>query len=164
MNKKKLRKRLFVDPGVQGALIARVVMYWVFCMIGICFIRATLSAALRATNVDVGPWTVPLLPELLATLFFVPIVVHDILKTSNRFVGPVFRIRRCMRELAQGKEVAPLHFRDGDLWQDVATDFNGVLARVQRAEWPNCETSDVDENDGFDAVETEEELHVGGGV
>ena len=160
MDKKKLRKRLFVDHGVQGALVARVAMYWVFCMISVGFIRAIVSAALRATHVEVGVWSLPFLPEVLASLFFVPIVVHDILKTSNRFVGPVFRLRRCMNELAQGNEVAPLHFRDGDLWQDVANDFNGVLARLERAEQASVQSSGSEETVDFDAGETEEELPV----
>lgn len=164
MDKKKLRKRLFVDHGVQGALIARVVMYWVFCMISVGFIRAILMAALRATHVEVGAWSVPMLPELLASLFFAPIVIYDILKTSNRFVGPIFRLRRCMTELAEGKEVEPLHFRDGDLWQEVADGFNGVLTRIQQPETPQAETPANDEQEAFNTIDAEEEVPIAGGA
>ena len=34
-DKKALRKRFFVDPKVQGALIARVILYWIVCMLGV---------------------------------------------------------------------------------------------------------------------------------
>ena len=34
-DKKALRKHFFVDSKVQGALIARVVLYWVVCLITI---------------------------------------------------------------------------------------------------------------------------------
>ena len=35
INKKSLRKQLFVDPKVQGALVGRVMLYWVTCLVGI---------------------------------------------------------------------------------------------------------------------------------
>ena len=34
-NKKQLRKHLFIDPKVQGALVLRTVLYWVVCLMTI---------------------------------------------------------------------------------------------------------------------------------
>ena len=37
-----------------------------------------------------------------------PIVMMDVLRLSNRFVGPVKRLREGLKDLAQGKQVKPL--------------------------------------------------------
>ena len=49
---------------------------------------------------------------------------------SNRFVGPIYRLRRSMRSLANGEEVDPVFLRDGDYWFDFAEDFNRVAAEM----------------------------------
>jgi hypothetical protein len=72
-------------------------------------------------------------PTLLAVLALAPIFVLDLCKLSNRFVGPVLRLRRGMRDLAEGRTVSPIHFRKGDFWQDLGTDFNQVVECVQAA-------------------------------
>ncbi len=73
-------------------------------------------------------------PIILTSLVLVPLVMLDVVATSNRFVGPLFRMRRSMRELASGQPVEPIHFREKDFWKDVANEFNLVLARVQELE------------------------------
>jgi len=40
------------------------------------------------------------------------------------------RVRRAMSSLAQGDEVAPIQFRNGDFWKEFATDFNRVIERL----------------------------------
>ena len=52
-------------------------------------------------------------------------------RVTNRFAGPIFRLRRSMRELADGEHVEPVHLRKGDYWQDVADQFNRVIQRVE---------------------------------
>jgi hypothetical protein len=39
-------------------------------------------------------------------------------------------LRRSMRELANGKDVDPIEFRDADFWPEVAQEFNAVRARM----------------------------------
>ena len=38
-----------------------------------------------------------------------------------------------MQELADGKRVKPIHFRDGDYWQDLADSFNAIAARMDES-------------------------------
>jgi hypothetical protein len=73
-------------------------------------------------------------PALIASLVLLPLVVMDIVRLSNRFVGPLVRLRRGMRALARGEAVQPIQFRQGDFWQDFAEEFNGVVARMQALE------------------------------
>jgi hypothetical protein len=132
---KHLRKHLFVDPKVQGALALRVVLYWVVCLM-------TITLMLLCWQVLTGPVR-PFLthldnvwfhsgPALIASLLLLPLVIVDVLRLSNRFVGPVLRLRRSMRQLARGESVEPLDFRNGDFWHDFADEFNAVVARVQQ--------------------------------
>ena len=73
-------------------------------------------------------------PTVLAVLVLAPIFLRDLCKLTNRFAGPLVRLRRAMKDLADGREVAPIHFREGDFWQDLADDFNRAAERVQSVE------------------------------
>lgn len=131
------RKQLFVDPKVQGALVFRVVTYWVVCV-------ATMAIMLLCWRMLTGPARLPYThlddmwfhfgPALIASFILLPVVIYDIVRISNRFTGPLFRLRRCMRDLAEGKDVEPIRFRGSDFWQDLAKDFNAVVRRVHAAE------------------------------
>jgi hypothetical protein len=132
--KEPLRKQLFVDPKVQGALVYRVILYWVFCLIAMGLMLLswrilTGPARLFYTQID-DMWYFHG-PALVASLLLLPLVVIDIIRVSNRFTGPLLRLRRSMRGLASGERVEPLYFREGDFWKDFADEFNEVIARVQ---------------------------------
>ncbi len=133
-DKKALRKQLFVDPKVQGALVARVVLYWAVCLITItlmllCWRIVTGPARMFYTHFN-DMWFF-YGPALIASFVLLPLVIVDIIRLSNRFTGPLLRLRRSMRELARGEHVEPIEFRDNDFWHDIATEFNAVLHRVQ---------------------------------
>jgi len=67
----------------------------------------------------------------IATVFLLPLVLFDIAKLSNRFVGPMIRLRRALRDMANGEPIRLIHFRAGDYWSEVADEFNAVATRVQ---------------------------------
>jgi hypothetical protein len=128
------RRTIFlVDREVQGSLMLRVASYWLFCLLSI-------SLMVLCWNVYTGPpqrfitLAADLYhryaPALVASLILLPIVMMDVLRMSNRFVGPVVRLRMAMRELAEGRPAQPLSFRDNDFWRDMATDFNQAAARI----------------------------------
>jgi hypothetical protein len=153
------RKRLFVDPRVQGALVMRVIVYWLLCLITItlmllCWRILTGPARMFYTHFD-DMWFF-YGPAAIASLLLLPLVVMDVLRLSNRFAGPMLRLRRAMRDLARGQPVEPIEFRGGDFWQDFAQDFNAVAARVQG--FPNAEPSDAD----LPASDAQEELVAAG--
>lgn len=133
-NPKALRKQLFVDSKVQGALAVRVVLYWAVCLLTILlmllFWRIVTGPA-RPVSMHFADMWFFYGPPAVASLLLLPLVIVDIVRLSNRFTGPLLRLRRSMRALARGEHVAPIEFRDGDFWQDFAEEFNQVLARVQ---------------------------------
>ena len=145
---KSLRKRLFVDPKVQGALVGRVILYWVVCLITItlmliCWRIVTGPARPFYTHFD-DLWFFHG-PAVIASFLLLPLVVVDIVRVSNRFAGPMLRLRRSMRALARGEYVEPLEFRDADYWHEFADDFNAVLKRVQQQGPPPAEKRDEQE-------------------
>lgn len=131
MSSKFKRKKLWVDPKVQGALLVRVLAYWVSCLLTVALLgRVTTGVAKIFPGMDDQTW-LPYMPAILASAFFLPLVVQDTLRVSNRFVGPMFRLRRSVRQLAAGEKVKKVYFRDGDMWQEFADEFNALLDRLE---------------------------------
>lgn len=127
------RKKKFVDPQVQGALIRRLVYHW-FAFIAVsavvAFFLQVLSNPFRPmqTHLQQLWWTHG--PFLLVMVFMLPVFVVDTIKLSHRFAGPIYRLRQSIRTIAQGGEHRPLKFRDFDFWQGLAQDFNIMVDRL----------------------------------
>ena len=130
------RKRLFIDPKVQGILLLRIVLYWFLCTVTVslmllCWNAAQWSVAPLVDHASGDRLWAEYGSVALAALLLLPVLLADAILTSNRFAGPLYRVRRSMRELAAGSEVKPIQFRENDLWQEVAKEFNAVLAYVE---------------------------------
>ncbi len=128
------RRQLFVDPKVQGALILRVVLYWVICVVTITLMLLCwriLTGPARPFYVHFDEMWFHFGPALVASFLLLPLMIYDVVQISNRFCGPLFRLRRCVRALARGEYVAPISFRDGDFWPEFAQEFNALLVRLE---------------------------------
>jgi hypothetical protein len=131
------RRQLFVDPKVQGALILRLLGYWavtILTTIAMVFCWRVAISAPQPLSAHFGDMSVFFGPALVASLLLAPLIVVDCVRSSNRFAGPLYRMRRCMRDLVEGVPVPPVNLRDGDFWADVADEFNAVSAKLQRLE------------------------------
>lgn len=124
------RRRHFIDGHVQGALCKRIFMHW-------CLFFVIVMLAISGIQVLLGNPAQPLsqrVSQQMGQIFFFAVVLAsllpafmlDTIRFSNRFVGPIARLRRSMRELAQNGETAKLQFRNADYWGDVANEFNAV--------------------------------------
>lgn len=69
-------------------------------------------------------------PALVASALLLPLVIMDVLRFTNRMIGPLLRVRRSMRALARGEYVEPIEFRGADYWKEIADEFNAVRQRV----------------------------------
>jgi len=132
-NTKYERKHFFVDPKVQGWLIFRVVLYWIVCLSTIillllCWRIITGPARIFYTHFD-DMWF-HYGPALVASFVVLPLVIIDLIRFSNRFVGPMLRLKRSMRQLARGEDVDPIEFRDSDFWQELANEFNTIRMKI----------------------------------
>ena len=129
------RRQLFVDRQVQGTLLVRIAAYWCFSVLAICLITLCVQAITYPDRpfLEYFAFTeffVQYGPLILTSAILVPLIMFDVVAVSNRFVGPLMRMRRSMRGLAAGDHVEPIYFREKDYWQDVAQEFNLVVARV----------------------------------
>jgi hypothetical protein len=136
------RKRLFIDPKVQGPLLTRVVAYW-------CFYFLVITEVLMCWDIATGPkgpffshFRFDLLWEqhstvVIASLIVLPVLLWDVLHVSNRLVGPVYRMRRSLRAMAAGEFVAPIQVRKGDFGAEMADEINAVAAYLDRLK-PNA--------------------------
>jgi hypothetical protein len=131
---KNRRKRSLVDPTVQGGLVLRIIVYWVVFMTDVVLALMfwwLLASPVRDFNPCLGEMWSTYAPVVVVSIFLLPLGILDTIRFSNRFVGPLVRLRRSMRQLASGEAVAPIKFRRSDYWQELADEFNAVLERVQ---------------------------------
>jgi len=140
------RKKTYVDPQVQGSLVKRLVLHWVgfFAVASlIAFALQVLANPFRSFEGHLEQlwWTHG--PFLLVMFFLLPVFVLDTVRLSNRFAGPIYRLRKTIRSIAQGEPVRPLKFRDFDYWQGLATDFNQMVDQLTRSD---AATGEVDEH------------------
>lgn len=134
---KNKRKKHFVDRSVQGAILLRLVMHWgLFIVTAAAFLYFVelLTGAPHEAGKNLAARHGP---TVLAVLVLAPIFLRDLCKLTNRFAGPMVRLRRAMHDLAEGRKVAPVQLRDGDFWKEFAVDFNRVVERVQNPKHKN---------------------------
>ena len=150
MNKKNRRRKLFVEPRMQGLLVFKVLLYWVNGFLTIGLLLAVWSVFVdrptTSTQLFANMWN-SVGPALVASLFLMPLIVMDCIRWSNRYAGPMVRLHKALQELAEGNDVQPLKFRKGDLWFEMATEFNRIAQRVQTAsdsQASQAEHSEVD--------------------
>jgi methyl-accepting chemotaxis protein len=128
------RKQLFVDPQVQGALVARIVGYWLSCLLTVIVMVVNWRIVTESDKL----WHQQLAdiwrsmgPAFVVALVLLPIALYDIVRLSNRVVGPLVRLRAGLRALARGERLQAIRFRDGDFFGELAEEFNAVLARLE---------------------------------
>jgi hypothetical protein len=127
------RKKKYIDTDVQGALTRRLIWHWcVFVVVAgvAAYLLQVLSNPFQPQLEHVKElwWTHG--PFLVVLLFLLPVFVVDTVKLSHRFAGPIYNLRRAMREVAQGKPPRKLKFRDNDFWQGLSDDYNAMLTRL----------------------------------
>ena len=127
------RRRFLVEKRVQGALGLRIAYHWLIFLV----VTTVFTTMLRVLgNLDQGSFTnavwealgEQIVPTVVILSLF-PWFLYDALKLSNRFAGPIVRLRTAIRELT-GSESNPISFRKGDFWAEVAADYNTLRDRV----------------------------------
>ncbi len=127
------RQRIWVDRDVQGVLIGRVILYWgiglAYLGLGSVFSQYyqnpqwTWQEHASTLFAQVWPW----IPSLV---LFMPLVVFDVVRMSNLFVGPVHRLRKHLVELKNDPQCEPLTFRPDDYWQNLLKPMNDLQVEI----------------------------------
>ncbi|TWU51959.1 hypothetical protein [Rubripirellula reticaptiva] len=137
------RSRILVDPKVQWTIAGRLAGHWTMflvCLVAISTLVRVIFTAGDQPLLD-SAWSSlkAQTPIILVMLMLLPVFLRDSLKLSNRFAGPMYRLRTALRSLAQNKETGPIKFRTGDFWLEAADDFNIVLAQLEELKSENTE-------------------------
>lgn len=124
-----LRQQLLVDHQVQGVILARMGLYGAACGLYLAVIQFC-SQSMLEPEADLARLLVRFLDEAIywapGLMLLGPLVVYDLLRVSNRFAGPILRLRRGMNALAEGQDAGPIRFRRDDHWHDLAAVFNRI--------------------------------------
>ncbi len=134
----KKRRQHWVDSRVQGTLIRRILFHWcaffavtLMCVSVMQMLLGDPSKTIFERITSPGSSLI-LVGVIMVALF--PAFALDTIRFSNRFVGPIARLRKYMRTLSNGEATPPLTFRDNDFWAEVAEEFNSVVKRVEDQE------------------------------
>jgi hypothetical protein len=128
------RARYIVDPKLQGAIVLRAFAYWLACLVfgtSMLIIWRTFTGPARVFYLHFDDLWFHYSPIFVAWLFLLPVLIIDAVRFSNRFAGPIFRLRRCLNSLARNELVQPIAFRQNDFWKGLDDEFNVLLRRVQ---------------------------------
>jgi nitrogen fixation/metabolism regulation signal transduction histidine kinase len=128
-----VRRKKFIDAPVQGSLVRRLVFHWMLFLIVTAlasFVLQVLSDPFKPLSFHIQNLSYTHGPLLFVMIFMLPVFVIDTIKLSHRFTGPIFALRRAMREVAEGQPPRQLRFRNDDFWHEVADQYNAMLAKL----------------------------------
>ncbi len=139
MNSKAKTKRstIYVDPEVQMALARRVAVHWCIFMV-VCFVfTGIVQGFIEHPSTSLAEMLSYGLKRnfiaILAGIAMMPLFIFDTMKVTNRFAGPIRRLRETLRAIANGETTAELKIRSGDYWGGLAEEFNAAMARMSTA-------------------------------
>ncbi|MGI9469527.1 MAG: hypothetical protein ACR2OA_20565 [Rubripirellula sp.] len=139
------RRRILIDSGVQGTLVRRTALYAAATAIYLLVIFI-LSDTLSHPKEPVSESLLRCLDEAIfwapGLMLLAPLLAYDLIHISNRFVGPMFRLRRELRKLANGETVGPMFSRQGDFWADASESFNRLREELVELRALNAESQE----------------------
>jgi hypothetical protein len=129
------RSRLLVDREVQSALIRRIIIHWfLFVFVTFGFV-GFLQACIEHPSNSLGDLLSYVIARnalgFAAGLALIPVFVLDTIKATNRFAGPIARLRTMLRALAEGKDEVSMALRNGDYWKEMAQEFNAAVGNLR---------------------------------
>ena len=128
------RKQNYIDSHVQGALLRRICAHWlsffVVAALSIILLQTLLGDPAKALVERLRLETGEFMFMGIVMLAIFPIFVLDTIRFSNRFVGPIARVRRYLRQLKDG-DTTHCSFRENDFWAELALEYNEVADLIE---------------------------------
>jgi hypothetical protein len=128
-----LRQQVWIDKSVQGVLVGRVVLYW---LCGVLYVGVGSACFQYYQNPDsslLDHMTVlfhQIWPWLPTAILVLPLAIYDVVRLSNMFVGPIYRLRKHFSLLHSDMNSTPLNFREDDYWLDLPNMVNEMQAEI----------------------------------
>lgn len=133
------RNQIITDQVVQGELMFRAIVYWFFCLL-------VVELLVLGWSIVTGPVGRPIqqvvreslaisAPAIFGSVLLLPLVLLDVIRVSNRFVGPIQSVRCTLQQLANGEPARRVYLRRNDFWQELAHYTNVVADRLETEEF-----------------------------
>lgn len=131
------RRQWYIDPSVQKDLMMRFVYYWasamLFLTLPIAIVQSVVDPAQSFVQHLLGAFATHW-PILVSLSIMLPFAARDMLRLSNRFAGPIYRLRRELNRFVETEEIGEIEFRQGDNWRDIAEGINELVRYVHKLE------------------------------
>ncbi len=133
----RFRKQLFVSGRIQGRLTTWLVSFWIIhqlvlwhTLFAYQYAQQRLAGAGDAHTLTelYGEFLGQYYPLMICSLALLPVFCLDLIRLTHRVAGPLVRIQRTLREMAQGEPVQPIHLRKGDLLDELVDAVNACIA------------------------------------
>jgi len=145
---KNKRSTLIVDKGFQYSQTMPVVMIAVLAANSVLIAVFFLLGSDFSTKLQTFIWFVA-----AGEIILVTVTVFYGVKTSNRTAGPVYRLKKVVREVADGDLTIRIRLRKRDHLKDLATEVNAAIeiletriAAIQQSSRKLRQTIDNHEN------------------
>ncbi len=152
------RRRRFVHPRIQCALVFQSLRQWMLFLIALFGMLWGLEYFNNGAQETWGGCLVKMwerfVPALIVLLSLLPAIVYDSIRNSNRFIGPLVRLRSAMQQVAQDESMQPLRCRRNDFAEDFFIVFNEMLDRVHELERSKMEAVECDKSNTRSEVQT----------
>lgn len=129
------RRRRLVDK-FQHKLIVRLVFYvavYQFTLWNVLFFWRLLQSGGGNFFQQYGQFSREFAPMLLCMLILIPPLVWDAVKFYHRIAGPIFRIKKAVGDIAQGRPLGYVRLRENDELKELQNDFNDMLDSLSRS-------------------------------
>lgn len=132
------RNQIITDQIVQGELMFRAIVYWFFCLLVVELLVmgwSMITGPARPMQQVIRESLAISAPAIFGSVLLLPLVLMDVIRVSNRFVGPMQSIRCTMRQLANDEPARRVYLRRDDFWQELAHYTNTVADRMETEEF-----------------------------
>ncbi len=123
MNFRSLSGKLLVNPRVQ----LRFVAYGLFAGI-LCTVYTINVCAVAQRDTDLSQRTTLIFTGIGILLLTMITLLGLVI--SNQVSGPLFRLHRNLKLIAEGKIPEQIRIRKGDAYEDLFTDYNRVVEKL----------------------------------
>jgi len=134
------RKSVLADVKIQSRIVGRFLAYagWslLFVTLPLTLVRIWFEPSRYWGSHVVGIWH-DHFPVLICLGLFIPFAVFDLIRFSNRLVGPISRLRRELKRLKENESVPNLKFRENDFYTELAEQFNEIADYIQKLKSEN---------------------------
>lgn len=139
----KLRRKKLVNKQLQGQLMLKMVMHWLgyncivlFLSLSACVFMYSISVVNgnveRTMQAEIFDFFSRHKPMLIVMALLLPVIMWDMLKTTHRVAGPVFKFKSELRRFIDTGKFQSVHLRNDDFLIDFQDTWNEAIERANR--------------------------------